>query len=162
MVPCYVLGARYRPRGPLLHIDVFYLVLMTAAVGQFTPDGGPEKSGGGAVRDERGLPQNVHARLANAGCYGMLRSATVPFMKIRTITQRELRNDSGAVLREVEAGRTIIVSRNGTPVGELRPIRRRRFVPRATIVDASAHAARIDAGQFRADLDAVVDPHPHG
>jgi prevent-host-death family protein len=82
-------------------------------------------------------------------------------MKIRTITQRELRNDSGAVLREVEAGRTIIVSRNGTPVGELRPIRRRRFVPRATIADASAHAARIDAGQFRADLDAVVDPDPH-
>jgi hypothetical protein len=37
-----------------------------------------------------------------------LRSATLPFMKIRTITQRELRNESGAVLREVEAGRTII------------------------------------------------------
>lgn len=94
-------------------------------------------------------------------CYVMLRCATVMFMKIRTITQRELRNDSGAVLREVEAGRTIIVSRNGTPVGELRPIRRRRFVPRATIADASGHAARIDAGKFRADLDAVVDPRPH-
>ena len=91
----------------------------------------------------------------------MLRCATVAFMKIRTITQRELRNDSGAVLREVEAGRTIIVSRNGTPFGELRPMRRRRFVPRATIADASAHAARSDAVQFRADLDAVVDPHPH-
>ncbi len=82
-------------------------------------------------------------------------------MKVPTITQRELRNESGAVLREVEAGRTIIVSRNGTPVGELRPIRRRRFVARATIADASANAARIDAVQFRADLDAVVDPHPH-
>jgi prevent-host-death family protein len=103
----------------------------------------------------------MHARLEIVVCYEMLRCATVPFMKIRTITQRELRNDSGAVLREVEAGRTIIVSRNGTPVGELRPIRRRRFVPRATIADASVHAARIDAGQFRADLDAVVDPHPH-
>lgn len=82
-------------------------------------------------------------------------------MKIRTITQRELRNDSGAVLREVEAGRTVIVSRNGTPVGELRPIKRLRFVPRATIADASGNAARIDAARFRADLDAVVDPHPH-
>jgi prevent-host-death family protein len=80
-------------------------------------------------------------------------------MKIRTITQRELRNESGAVLREVEAGRTIIVSRNGTPVGELRPIKRRRFVARATIADAAANAARIDADQFRADLDAVADPH---
>ena len=82
-------------------------------------------------------------------------------MKMRTITQRELRNQSGAVLREVEAGRTIIVTRNGTPVGELRPIKRRRFVPRATIADAAGNAARIDAAQFRADLDAVVDPHPH-
>ena len=82
-------------------------------------------------------------------------------MKIRTITQRELRNESGAVLREVEAGRTIIVSRNGTPVAELRPIKRRRFVPRATIADDARSASRIDAEQFRADLDAVVDPHSH-
>lgn len=83
-------------------------------------------------------------------------------MKSRVITQRELRNDSGAILREVEAGRTVIVSRNGTPVGELRPIRRRRFVPRATIADVAERAARIDAAQFRADLDAIVDPHAHG
>jgi prevent-host-death family protein len=69
----------------------------------------------------------MHARLEIVVCYELLRCATVAFMKIRTITQRELRNDSGAVLREVEAGRTIIVSRNGTPVGELRPIRRRRL-----------------------------------
>jgi len=88
--------------------------------------------------------------------------ATVRGVKSRTITQRELRNQSGAVLREVEAGRTIIVSRNGTPVGELRPIRRRRFVPRAAIADAAARAARIDGAQFRADLDAVVDPHTDG
>jgi prevent-host-death family protein len=40
----------------------------------------------------------------------------------RTITQRELRNQSAAVLREMEAGRTIVVTRNGTPVAELRPI----------------------------------------
>ena len=91
----------------------------------------------------------------------MLQYATFESVKIRTITQRELRNQSGAVLREVEAGRTIIVSRNGTPVGELRPIKRRRFVPRAAIADAAGKAARIDAAQFRADLDAVVDPRPH-
>ena len=34
----------------------------------------------------------------------------------RTISQRELRNDSGAILREVQAGQTIIVTRNGVPV----------------------------------------------
>jgi prevent-host-death family protein len=75
----------------------------------------------------------------------------------RIITQRELRNQSAAVLREVEAGRTIIVSRNGTPVAELRPIRPRRFVPRATLAEAASRAPRVDAGRFRADLDAVVD-----
>jgi prevent-host-death family protein len=75
----------------------------------------------------------------------------------RIINQRELRNQSAAVLREVEAGATIVVTRNGTPVAELRPIRPRRFILRATISQAAARAPRIDAGRFRADLDAVVD-----
>jgi prevent-host-death family protein len=75
------------------------------------------------------------------------------------ITQRELRNQSAAVLREVEAGRTIVVTRNGTPIGELRPIRRHRFVPRAAISEAATRAPRIDAERFRADLDAVINPH---
>ena len=75
----------------------------------------------------------------------------------RKITQRELRNQSAAVLREVEAGRTIVVTRNGTPVAELRPIRPRRFVPRATLAEAKVRAPRVDAGRFRADLEAVID-----
>ena len=76
---------------------------------------------------------------------------------IKTITQRELRNDSAAVLREVQAGHTLIVTRNGVPVAELRPVQPRRFVPRAVIAEAALRAPRIDAEQFRADLDAVVD-----
>jgi prevent-host-death family protein len=80
----------------------------------------------------------------------------------RMITQRELRNQSGAVLREVEAGRTLVVTRNGTPVAELRPIRPRRFVPRATLADAAARAPRIDPARFRADLDAVIDQRIDG
>lgn len=83
-------------------------------------------------------------------------------MTIRAVTQRQLRNESGAILREVEAGGTVIVSRNGTPVGELRPIRRQRFVARAVIADAKARAVRIDAKCFRADLDAIVTPRAHG
>ncbi len=80
----------------------------------------------------------------------------------RVITQRELRNQSAAVLREVEAGRTVIVSRNGTPVAELRPLQPRRFVPRATLADAAHRAARVDADRFRADLDAVSDQRIDG
>ncbi|MBI3928857.1 MAG: type II toxin-antitoxin system prevent-host-death family antitoxin [Armatimonadetes bacterium] len=75
----------------------------------------------------------------------------------RMITQRELRNNSGAVLREVQAGRTIIVTRNGLPVAELRPIPSHTFVPRAVIAAAACRAPRIDAVRFRSDHDAVVD-----
>lgn len=75
----------------------------------------------------------------------------------KTINQRELRNASAKVLRETQAGQTIIVTRNGEPVAELRPIQARRFAPRSALAEAAAHAARIDAKRFRDDLDAVVD-----
>lgn len=80
----------------------------------------------------------------------------------RTISQRELRNDSAAVLREVQAGQTIIVTRNGVPVAELRPIQPRRFVPRAVLAEAAARAPSIDVQRFRADMDAVIDQAVHG
>ena len=76
---------------------------------------------------------------------------------MRPITQRELRNDSGAILREVQAGQTIAVTRNGTPVAELRPFPPRRFVPRAALAAAAGSAPRVDARRFLADLDAVVE-----
>ena len=80
----------------------------------------------------------------------------------RMITQRELRNQSAAVLREIEAGRTVVVTRNGTPVAEMRPLRARRFVPRAIIADAAARAPQVDAARFRADLGAVSDQRIDG
>jgi prevent-host-death family protein len=80
----------------------------------------------------------------------------------RIITQRELRNESAAVLREVQAGQTLIVTRNGVPVAELRPIQPRRFVSRVAIAEAAARAPRIDAARFRADMDAVIDQSING
>lgn len=80
----------------------------------------------------------------------------------RIISQRELRNDSAAVLREVQAGGSVIVTRNGVPVAELRPIQPRRFAPRARIAQAAAQLARVDARRFRADVDAVVDQAADG
>jgi prevent-host-death family protein len=76
---------------------------------------------------------------------------------MRTISQRELRNDSAAILREVQAGRIITITRNGVPVAELRPVPPRRFVPREVIGEAAKRAPRVDAARLRADLDAVVD-----
>lgn len=79
----------------------------------------------------------------------------------KTINQRELRNASAKVLREVQAGQTIIVTRNGEPVAELRPIHSRRFAPRTAIAEAVTRAVRIDAARFRDDIDAVVDQSVH-
>ena len=75
----------------------------------------------------------------------------------KTINQRELRNASAKVLRDVQAGQTIVVTRNGEPVAELRPIQPRRFISRTALAGAAARMARIDAHRFRADIDAVVN-----
>jgi len=76
----------------------------------------------------------------------------------RVITQRELRNDSAAVLRDVQAGQVVTVTRNGMPVAELRPLAPRRFVPRSALAAAGRRAPRVDYARLRTDLDAVVDP----
>ena len=44
------------------------------------------------------------------------------------ISQRELRNDSGRIMRALIEGETFIITRNGQPIGELGPLRRHRFV----------------------------------
>lgn len=75
----------------------------------------------------------------------------------REITQRELRNDSGAILRAVEGGATFVVTRNGTPIAELHPLRRRAFVPATEVMAMFAHDASIDANRFFDDLDSAVD-----
>jgi antitoxin (DNA-binding transcriptional repressor) of toxin-antitoxin stability system len=77
----------------------------------------------------------------------------------RTITQRELRNDSGAIMRALDRGEVFVVTRNGIPVGELRPARR-RFVSRDVLLAAFATAPHIDAERFRDELDAVLDQSP--
>lgn len=71
----------------------------------------------------------------------------------REITQRELRNDSGAIMRGVERGESFTITRNGTPIGRLIPLRRRTFVPRDEVMAAFATAPRIDADRFRRDID---------
>ena len=82
----------------------------------------------------------------------------------KSITQRELRNRSGKIMRALDGGKSFVVTRNGVPVGELRPVARREFVPAAEVMAAFASAPRIDAKRFRRDLDTVIDqdPRPRG
>jgi prevent-host-death family protein len=75
----------------------------------------------------------------------------------REITQRQLRNESGEVMRGLDQGESFVVTRNGVPVGELLPIRRRRFVAARAAVAACAGAPRIDPQRFRADVDGCID-----
>ena len=71
----------------------------------------------------------------------------------REISQRELRNDSGEIMRKVDAGETFVVTRNGVPVGELSPLRRHRFVAAEAAVELFRGAPAVDYDRFRADLD---------
>jgi antitoxin (DNA-binding transcriptional repressor) of toxin-antitoxin stability system len=82
----------------------------------------------------------------------------------RRITQRELRNDSGRIMRALDKGKAFIVTRNGVPVGELIPLRQRMFVPTEAVLAAFAGAPRIAFRRFRKDVDALIDqdPTPHG
>lgn len=72
------------------------------------------------------------------------------------ITQRELRNDSGEIMRRLDHGETFIVTRNGTPVGELTPMRRHRFVSTDAVVAVFRNAPAVDGEKFRADLDDIA------
>ena len=74
----------------------------------------------------------------------------------REISQRELRNESGEIMRKLDEGETFIVTRNGVPVGELTPLRRHRFVAAEAAVALFRTAPAVDARQFRADLDHVA------
>ena len=76
----------------------------------------------------------------------------------RTIAQRELRNDNAKIIEAVLAGESFVVTRNGEPVAELRPVRhtRRTFVPRADLIFATQDV-RVDSARLRHDLDRAVD-----
>jgi prevent-host-death family protein len=79
----------------------------------------------------------------------------------KTIAQRELRNDNAKVIEAVVAGESFVITRNGVPVAELRPIQsaRRTFVPRAQLLALAATGPHIDRERFSTDLDRVVDQH---
>lgn len=80
------------------------------------------------------------------------------------MTQRELRNESGEIMRGLDRGDTFVVTRNGVPVGELVPLRRHRFVAAEAAVELFRGAPALDYERLRSDLDAVAsqDSEPRG
>lgn len=69
---------------------------------------------------------------------------------------RDLRNHGGDVLDRVARGEAVLVTRDGTPVAELRPHRRPSPRP-AELVAARRALPRVDVAGLRADLDSVLD-----
>jgi prevent-host-death family protein len=74
----------------------------------------------------------------------------------REITQREFRNESGKIMREVDQGKSFIVTRNGVAVGELTPLHRKRFVAAEAAAAIFRTAPPVDYERFREDLDAAA------
>lgn len=70
---------------------------------------------------------------------------------------RDLRNHGGDVLDRVERGETVVVTRAGVPIGELRPLPRPRLSARSLLMRWRTVPV-VDAAELRADLDAVLDP----
>jgi antitoxin (DNA-binding transcriptional repressor) of toxin-antitoxin stability system len=60
------------------------------------------------------------------------------------------------VLRRVSGGESLIVTRDGAPVAELRPLRR-ASVSSAELIARRAALPALDAEQFTTDVDSVLD-----
>ena len=73
---------------------------------------------------------------------------------VRPITEDQFLSESTSILRDVQSGQSMIVTRNGTAVAEPKPVAApRHFLARAVIAQAAITAPRVDAARFRADID---------
>jgi len=74
------------------------------------------------------------------------------------ITQRDLRNRSKEIMDAVQNGQSFTVTRDGHPIADLIPLRRRRgFVSRTEFAVMSHQAPTVDLDAFRADQEATLD-----
>lgn len=73
------------------------------------------------------------------------------------VTVRELRNDGGRILDRVVAGEALVVTRDGTPVAELRPLPS-ATLDAATLLTRWRQLPNVDPAHLRADIDSVMDP----
>jgi prevent-host-death family protein len=80
-------------------------------------------------------------------------------MTMEEVSIRDLRNRGGDVVDQVERGGSVLVTRAGRPVAELRPLRR---VPLglAALIERRASLPPVDPDRLRADLDALIDSSP--
>lgn len=78
------------------------------------------------------------------------------FASVDVVTVRDLRNRGGEVLTRVARGEALIVTRDGVPVAEIRPLRR-GTISSADLIARRAALPVLDVDAFRADVDSVLD-----
>jgi prevent-host-death family protein len=76
---------------------------------------------------------------------------------MESVSVRDLRNKGGEVLDRVERGERVIVTRDGHPVAELRPLPR-RSARTAELVERRKPLPPVDDVALKRDIDAVLDP----
>jgi prevent-host-death family protein len=72
---------------------------------------------------------------------------------VKTITQREFRNNSAAVMDAVEAGETYHITRNGVEVAELRPLPKKRKLTAEELVARHRALPHVDYALMMAEAD---------
>jgi prevent-host-death family protein len=72
------------------------------------------------------------------------------------VTVRDLRNRGADVLERVIRGETLTVTRDGRPVAELRPMRR-RALRAAALLQRWRRLPRVEPERLRRDIDAIID-----
>lgn len=72
------------------------------------------------------------------------------------VSVRELRNYGGQILNRVESGESMTITRDGTPVAVISPLRQPRLSATA-LLDNWKNVPLINADSLRRDLDQVLD-----
>ncbi len=72
------------------------------------------------------------------------------------VSIRDLRNHGGEVVDRVASGESVIITRGGTPVAELRPVGRRALSAEA-LTARWRRLPRLDGERLRADIDDLLD-----
>jgi len=72
------------------------------------------------------------------------------------VSVRELRNHGGRVLDRVARGECLTVTKDGAPIAELRPIRR-RSLPAAELIERARRLPQVDPQRLRQDIDELLD-----
>lgn len=72
------------------------------------------------------------------------------------VSVRDLRNNGGRVLDRVASGESLIVTKDGRPVAELRPIPG-RALPADALLSRWRRLPHVDGAALRRDIDGSMD-----